>query len=79
MEICDERKDHPDLSTTKGPRTMNAHMAIKTSRKRCARPEMNVGLESDNEDSLLKEDPGLSGRNRGKVEKREEMQASKCV
>ena len=40
---------------------MNAHMAIKTSRKRCVRPEMNIGLESDNEDSLLKEDPGLSG------------------
>ena len=40
---------------------MNAHMAIKTSRKRRIRPEMNIGLESDNEDSLLKEDPGLSG------------------
>ena len=39
---------------------MNAHMAIKTSRKRCVRPEINIGLESDNEDSLLKEDPGLT-------------------
>ena len=60
-DCAEESKDHPDLSTSKGPRTMNAHMAIKTSRKRCVRPEMNIGLESDNEDSLLKEDPGLSG------------------
>ena len=59
-DCAEESKDHPDLSTTKGPRTMNAHMAIKTSRKRCTRPEMNIRLESDNEDSLLKEDPGLS-------------------
>ena len=35
-------------------------MAIKTSGKRCVRPEMNIGLESDNEDNLLKEDPRLS-------------------
>ena len=60
-DCAEESKDHPDLSTTKGPRTMNAHMAIKTSRKRCVRPEMNIGLESDNEDSLMKEDLGLSG------------------
>ena len=59
-DCAEESKDHPDLSTTKGPRTMNAHMAIKTFRKCCVRPEMNIGLESDNEDSLLKEDPGLS-------------------
>ena len=60
-DCAEESKDHPDLSTTKGPRTMNAHMAIKTSRKRCVRPEMNIGLESDNEDRLMKEDLGLSG------------------
>ena len=40
---------------------MNAHMAIKTSRKRCVRPEMNIGHESDTEDSLLNDDPSLSG------------------
>ena len=60
-DCAEESKDHPDFSTTKGPRTMNAHMAIKTSRKRCVRPEMNIGHEKYNEESLLKEDPGLSG------------------
>ena len=35
-------------------------MAIKTSRKRCVKPEINTGHESDNEDSLLKENSGLS-------------------
>ena len=59
-DCAEESKDHLDLSTTTGPRTMNAHMAIKTSPKGCVRPEMDIGHESDNEDSLLKEDPGIS-------------------
>ena len=53
---AEESKDHPDLSMTKGPRTMNAQWQY-----RCVRPEMNIRHESDNEDSLLKEDLGLSG------------------
>ena len=58
---AEESKDHPDLSTTIGPRTINAYVAIKTSRKCCVRPEMNIRHESDNEESLLKEDPRSSG------------------
>ena len=32
-DCAEESKDHLDLRTTKGPRTMNAHVAIKTSPK----------------------------------------------